>query len=188
MRATHLVVVNRQSVVRVEGAVYSVPSSWAGLDATAHVSPAVVTLLGRDGEVVQHPRLRFGQRSVDYRHYLAVLAKKPQALRQVAPELMRDLGAPFASAWQSLCDQKGPLEAARAFAKVLQAVVEKGIDEVARLVGSALDTGEPILLALRPPTAPATTVASECIPEALRGFEVEQPTMRDFDLTLGGVA
>ena len=134
------------------------------------------------------PRLRFGQRSVDYRHYLAVLAKKPQALRQVAPELMRDLGAPFASAWQFLCDQKGPLEAARAFAKVLQAVVEKGIDEVARLVGSALDTGEPILLALRPPTAPATTVASECIPEALRGFEVEQPTMRDFDLTLGGVA
>lgn len=188
VRATHLVVVTRQSVVRVEGAVYSVPSSWAGLDATAHVSPAVVTLLGRDGEVVQHPRLRFGQRSVDYRHYLAVLAKKPQALRQVAPELMRDLGAPFASAWQFLCDQKGPLEAARAFAKVLQAVVEKGIDEVARLVRSALDTGEPILLALRPPTAPATTVASECIPEALRCFEIEQPTMRDFDLTLGGVA
>src|SRR5690606_32669269 len=41
-RATHLVVATRQSVVRVEGAIYSVPSGWAGLDATARVGPGTV--------------------------------------------------------------------------------------------------------------------------------------------------
>ena len=39
-----------------------------------------------------HPRKRFGERSIDYRHYLPELARKPQAVRQVLPELLRDLG------------------------------------------------------------------------------------------------
>ena len=34
---------------------------------------------------IEHPRLRFGERSIDYRHYLTELARKPQAVRQVLP-------------------------------------------------------------------------------------------------------
>jgi hypothetical protein len=96
-RAVHLVVVTRQSLVRVEGAYYSVPTTWAGLDATVFVGPSAVDIVGRDRVVVRHARHRFGQRVVDYRHYLPELAKKPQALRQVAPDLIRDLGEPFAT-------------------------------------------------------------------------------------------
>jgi transposase len=187
-RATHLVVATRQSIVRVEGAVYSVPCNWAGLDATAYVGPVHVTIIGRCGAEVRHPRMRFGQRSIDYRHYLPELAKKPQALRQVAQELMRDLGAPFTTAWASLSEQKGSLEAARAFAKVLQVVVEVGIDEAAKRLASALATQEPILLALRAKTDPPASVAADAIPASLRDVDVEGPSLRDFDLALGGVA
>ncbi|MFN7669505.1 MAG: IS21 family transposase [Planctomycetota bacterium] len=187
-RATHLVVATRQSIVRVEGAVYSVPCKWAGLDATAYVGPVHVTIIGRCGAEVRHPRMRFGQRSIDYRHYLAELAKKPQALRQVAPELMRDLGRPFTTAWASLSEQKGSLEAARAFAKVLQVVVEVGIEETAKRLASALATQEPILLALRAKADPPASVAADTIPASLRDVDVEGPSLRDFDLALGGVA
>jgi transposase len=187
-RATHLAVATRQAIVRIEGAIYSVPSTWAGLDATAHVGPVHVAIIGRSGAEVLHPRMRFGQRSIDYRHYLAELAKKPQALRQVAPELMRDLGAPFTTAWSSLCEQKGSIEAARAFAKVLQVVVELGIDEAAKRLTRALEAKEPILLALRPEVDPPASVAAEAIPASLRDVEIESPSLRDFDLALGGVA
>ena len=47
-------------------------------------------------ESVTHPRARFGTRQVFYRHYLPELARKPNAVRQVAPELMAELGAPGA--------------------------------------------------------------------------------------------
>lgn len=187
-RATHLAIATRQAVVRIEGAIYSVPSRWAGLDATAHVGHTLVTIVGRCGNEVQHPRMRFGQRSIDYRHYIPELAKKPQALRQVAPELMQALGAPFTTVWSHLCEQKGSFEAARVFAKVLQAVVEIGLDETARRLTTALEAKEPILLALRPPTVPPVSVAADAIPDALRGVDIEGPSLRDFDLVLGGVA
>ena len=71
---------------------YSVWTRWAGLDLVVRVGPSTVTIVGRDGTRVQHPRKRFGERSIDYRHYLAELARKPQAVRQVLPDLLRDLG------------------------------------------------------------------------------------------------
>ena len=187
-RATHLVSVTRQSLLRIEGAYYSVPVAWAGLMLTARVGPSVVEITGREGEVVRHPRMRFGQRSIDYRHYLPELAKKPQALRQVAPELVRDLGEPFASAWQLLVETHGPKEAARAFAKVLEAIVEVGAARIAQRLADALQCREPILLALRTVAPPESTVPVDLLPEVLRGVAVDAPSMSDFDEILGGVA
>src|SRR5690606_3964478 len=140
----HIVVVTRQSLIRVEGACYSVPAAWAGLSATAFIGPSVVELVDRDGARVTHPRRRFGERAIDYRHYLSELAKKPQALRQVAPELVRDLGEPFAAAWRHLVEVHGPREAARAFAKVLAIVIEIGFDKAAARITAALRDSEPI--------------------------------------------
>jgi hypothetical protein len=48
-----------------------VPCRWAGLDLIARVGTGIV-----------HNRKRFGERSIDYRHYLPELARKPQAVRQ----------------------------------------------------------------------------------------------------------
>ena len=73
--AVRLVAASRRSLVKVEGAVYSVPCEWAGLDLTAHVGAAEVEIAGPSGRVV-HRRLRFGQRSICYRHYLRELSGK----------------------------------------------------------------------------------------------------------------
>jgi hypothetical protein len=35
--------------VRLEGAVYSVPCRWAGLDLIARIGATMVTIIGRDG-------------------------------------------------------------------------------------------------------------------------------------------
>ena len=50
--------------------------------------------------VAKQPR---GGRAVQYRHYLDELAKKPQAVRQVAPELMAELGEPYVHGCGSCC-------------------------------------------------------------------------------------
>ena len=66
------------------------PSRWARLRATAYVGVDQVRLVCMD-ESVTHPRVGFGRRRVVYRHYLPELARKPQAVRQVAPELLADV-------------------------------------------------------------------------------------------------
>ena len=185
-RATRLSTVSRRSLVVVEGATYSVWCTWAGLEATIHVGAAHVDIVGRDGTTVTHPRLRFGQRSVDYRHYLRELARKPQALRQVASELMPTLGEPFVSAWRSLCDAHGPRQAARIFAKVLGHVERRGLDDVARVVTDALRVDEPLLLALAP-AVPVTPLPVAELPVALRAIDVVSGRAADYDVLLGGV-
>ena len=76
--------VRSTSVVKVEGAWYSVPSRWARLDATAYVGVEEVRIVCR-GEEVIHPRERFGGRRIRYQHYLSELARKPQAVRLSLP-------------------------------------------------------------------------------------------------------
>ena len=76
--------VRSTSVVKVEGAWYSVPSRWARLDATGYVGVEEVRIVCR-GEEVIHPRERFGGRRIRYQHYLSELARKPQAVRLSLP-------------------------------------------------------------------------------------------------------
>jgi len=183
--AVRLATVSRRSLVQIEGAWYSAPCQWAGLEVTAYVGVSEVELVGPLGRV-SHPRQRLGQRSVDYRHYLPELARKPQAVRQVAPELTRDLGEPFGRAWQELVDCHGPREAARIFARVLQSVVDRGRDSVAETIELALASGEPLLLALLTPPTPAADLPSCDIPDRLKAFEVLAARVADFDALLGG--
>jgi hypothetical protein len=176
--------VSRRSLVKVEGAVYSVPCEWAGLDVTAHVGAAEVEIVGPTGRVV-HPRMRFGQRSICYRHYLRELARKPQALRQVAAELVAELGEPYATAWRHLVDQHGPRQAARAFAQVLKGLERHGERVAAERITAALAAGEPLHLALVLPPR-EVVVADDCLPPSLQGLDVAAASAADFDALLGG--
>jgi hypothetical protein len=98
---TQAVEVSSQSLVTVEGAWYSVPARWARLQATAHIGVDQVRIVCL-GESVTHLRVRFGKRRVLYRHYLPELARKPKAVRQVAPELVAELGEPWVAVWRLL--------------------------------------------------------------------------------------
>jgi hypothetical protein len=93
------VAVSSRALVKVEGASYSVWSIWARTEVTVYAGVDEIELRSAaDQRVVVHPRQPFGGRSVDYRHYLRELAHKPQALRQVADELIAALDEPFAAA------------------------------------------------------------------------------------------
>jgi transposase len=179
--ATTVGTVSPRALVRLEGAVYSVPCRWAGLDLIARIGATTVTIVGRDGTCIGHPRKRFGQRSIDYRHYLPELARKPQAVRQVLPELLRDLGAPFPAVWDQFHAAHPPREAARLFAKVLGQLDLHGFDVVVPAMEVALDRGTPVLLALTPgPLAPAP-LAPEMVPAALRDLDVPSGCAADYD-------
>ena len=177
--ATTFVTVAPRALVRLEGAWYSVPCRWAGLDLVARIGATTITIVGRDGTPIRHLRKRFGQRSIDYRHYLPELAKKPQAVRQVLPELLRDLGEPFPAVWADFHAAHPAREAARLFAKVLGQIEAHGLTHVARTMAHALTTGTPILLALTPTPVSARPIVD--VPAALRDIEVPSGCAADYD-------
>jgi hypothetical protein len=187
--ATTFATVSPRALVRLEGAVYSVPCRWAGLDLVVRIGATTVTIVGREGTRILHPRKRFGQRSIDYRHYLSELARKPQAVRQVLPELVRDLGEPFPAIWDELQGAHGPREAARLFAKVLGHLDTYGAAVVVPALTVALATGTPLLLALTPARSAPTRIAPDTVPAPLRGIEVASGCAADYDgWLLGGAA
>lgn len=183
------VCVSSRSLVKVEGAAYSVWSTWARSEVTAYVGIDDVRLVTRDDKrIVTHPRQPFGGRAVDYRHFLRELARKPQALRQVVDELIVALDEPFAGAWRLLVDRHGPKQAARVFAQVLRAIEDRGEQAVARELAEALATGEPIQLAVRTKTTATTVVPAEHLPSSLARLEVAAGLAADYDALLGGVS
>ena len=184
--ATTFCTVSPRALVRIEGAVYSVPCRWAGLDLITRVGPTTVTIVGRDGTRIAHKRKRFGERSIDYRHYLPELAHKPQAVRQVLPDLLRDLGAPFPAVWDHFQTAHGPRDAARLFAKVLGQLDTHGLAVVVPALETALVAGTPLLLALSTSPRPTDRVAIEALPASLRELEVASGCAADYDRWLTG--
>ena len=184
-RATKPLSVSRRSLVVLEGSTYSVPCMWAQLDVLAHVGPDQVEFVGPDGSVSRR-RGRFGERVIDYRDYVSELARKPQAVRQVAAHLVRDLGEPFATAWRTLVDAHGPKQAARVFAKILGHIETRGARDVATCLAAALKRDEPLLLALAPALPPSPLLADDSVPAHLRDVDVERPTVADYDRLLAG--
>jgi transposase len=184
--ATTVATVTPRALVRLEGAVYSVPSRWATLDLIVRVGASTVTIVGKDGTRISHPRKRFGQRSIDYRHYLPELSRKPQAVRQVLPDLLRDLGAPFPAVWDHLHAAHGPRDAARLFAKILGELETRGAADVVPMLEAALATGTPLVVAR--PAALVPAVSRVDVPAPLRELEVSSGSAADYDVWLTEVS
>jgi transposase len=179
-----LVTVSRRSLVRAGGAQYSVPSSWADLDATAYVGVETIRVVC-GGEQVDLPRERRGRRAVRYRHYLPELAKKPQAVRQVAPELVAELGEPYGRLWELLVLCHGDREAARVLARIVGAIVEHGEAEVSEALSRALSRQRCDLLALPVGSTPAAAAQCIAVPPSLAAYAVESARATDYDWLLG---
>jgi hypothetical protein len=182
--ATTFATVTPRALVRLEGAYYSVPTRWAGLDLLVRIGATSVTIVGKDGTRIRHPRKRLGQRSIDYRHYLSELARKPQAVRQVLPELLRDLGPPFPAVWDRLHAAHDPREAARLLANILGELETRGAAEVVPRLEAALASGTPLMLA-RPARTPAA--AGVDIPPPLRDLDIGSGCAADYDRWLAEV-
>ena len=138
---------------------------------------------------MSHPRQRFGSRRVSYRHYLGELSRKPQAVRQVAPELLAELGEPYGRLWAQLEDERGGHEAGRSLARLLRVVAEHGEERVREALEACLGgDGRFDELALRRSLAGAGERREVVVPEALRGYHVERASARDYDRLLPGGA
>jgi transposase len=186
--ATTISTVSPRAIARVEGATYSVPDRWAGLDLTTWIGATTVTFVGRTGERIVHARKRFGERSIDHRHYLRTLAEKPQAVRQVLPELLRDVGMPFPAVWDQLTAAHGPRDAARILAKILGHLETRGASVVVPIIEQALASGTPPLLALAPVPS-ARALLPDVVPAPLREVTVDVGCAADYDTWLrAGVA
>jgi transposase len=169
--------ISSRAMVRIEGAWYSVPSRWARLNATAYlgVDDIRITCMG---ESVTHPRARFGTRQIRYRHCLPELSRKPHAVRQVAPELIAELGAPWSGLWGLLCGTHGELEAARVLARLLGAVCKHGEDRVRLALEAAINRHR------REVSDLATTgpkIENVAVPDALASYVIESGSASDYD-------
>ncbi len=182
-RRVVLVSVSSKATVQVEKAAYSVPSGWARLEATAYVGIDDIRL-GCRSETVVVPRQRRGGKRVQYRHYLPELARKPQAVRQVAPELVAELGEPYGKLWSLLESRYGPQEAARVLSRVLGAIVDHGSQAVAGALEAAFQAGRCDLLALSSRLQQATVMVE--VPAALQGYHIESASPADYDVLLAG--
>ena len=180
-RRVVLVPVSSKATVEIERSTYSVPSGWARLEATAYVGIDDIRL-GCRSETVVVPRQRRGGKRIQYRHYLPELARKPQAVRQVAPELVAELGEPYGKLWSLLESRYGPQEAARVLSRVLGAIVDHGSQAVAGALEAAFQAGRCDLLALSSRLQQATVMVE--VPAALQGYQIEAASPADYDVLL----
>ncbi len=181
-RRVDLVSIGRGSLVRVDGAQYSVPSRWASLSATAYVGVETIRFVCR-GEELEVAKERRGGQAIRYRHYLPELAKKPQAVRQVAPELLAELGEPYGRLWELLVKRHSPQDAARVLSRLVGAIVDHGETEVSAALFGALAEDRCDLLRLR--LAPPTPRSVE-VPPDLAAYAVESARATDYDHLLAG--
>ena len=139
------------------------------------------------GQAILYPKERKGKRTIRYRHYLSELARKPQALRQVAPELIGELGEPYGKLWEMLTERYGEKEASRVLSRILGAAVEHGEELVTEALQAALSRGRFDLLALAKHLEDGRGRSrSVAVPEALSGYRVESANASDYDRLLGG--
>ena len=138
------------------------------------------------GESVVHRRVRFGRRRVVSRHHLPELARKPQAVRQIAPELLAELGEPWSSLWQLLAATHGQLEAARILAKLLGTLDKHGEERLRPVLEAALAQQQAELLHVPSPPAPPESIM---VPDGLANIVIEAAKASDYVhllLTNGG--
>jgi len=184
VRRFQLVTVSKQSLVKIEGATYSVPSHWARLDAKAYIGVEDICISCFGEQIVvtkQQPKMK----DIRYRHYFRELGCKPQAVRQVAPELIAELGEPYGTLWGVLVETHGEREGARVLSKILAAIVDHGEEAVSRALEAALRTGATDLRAIvthREPVVPSSIT----VPDTLIGHQIESGRAADYDWLLAG--
>jgi transposase len=181
VQEVRVVSLSKCSVAKVKGVSYSLPSTWARLSVMAYVSLETVEFRWQDRRVLRE-RGRKGQRCIRYTDYLKELAVKPQAVRQVATELVAELGEPYGRLWALLVNSHGDKEGAKILAKILGAIVTSGADQVTKAVTLALATKRLHLPALGLSLAEPRRFVP--VPPALEQYVVETSRAADFDRLL----
>ena len=185
VRKPRLISISRSCTTTIEGALYSLPERWARLDATAYIGVGNIRFVCRGEEILRERAMRNG-RMVLYRDYLRELSRKPQAVRQVAPELVAELGQPYGQLWALLERTHGAQKGARVLAGVLGAIHDHGEDVVTQALSTALGQGRMDLLDIRPLLPKEAHIPEWLVPIQLRHVHIEAGCASDYDHLLTG--
>lgn len=178
VQEVRVVSVNKCSLAKVKGVTYSLPSTWARLQVTAYIKLDTIEFRWRERSFAVE-RGRKGERCVRYLHYLGELAVKPQAVRQVATELVYELGEPYGRLWALLVKSHGDKEGAKVLAKILGAIVEHGAAQVTNAITIALASKRLFLPDFGVvATSPRRLIS---IPAGLEQFTIETARATDFN-------
>jgi len=179
--------ISHSSTITIARVLYSLPERWARLDAMAYIGVRDIRFVCRGEEILRDRALRAGT-MIKYRDYLGELSRKPQAVRQVAPELTSELGQPYERLWTLLEHTHGALKGARVLAGVLGAILDHGEDIVTAALSVAMANGRVDLLDIRRHLPAEPVILDGNVPEKLRHIQVESGCASDYDyLLLGGV-
>ena len=116
---------------------YSVPCEFAGHRVSTHLYPGRVCIVAEHAIVARHERL--GERDqvrYDWQHYIALIERKPGALRNGAP--FEEMPAPLNRLRQGLMRHDG---GDRVMAQVLAAVPTAGLEAVLVAVSLVIESG-----------------------------------------------
>ena len=129
--------VSSTCLVSVQRNRYSVPCEWVGQWVSSRLYPNRVAVVAGDALVACHDRLPDqGQVGYDWQHYIALVERKPGALRNGAP--FADLPAPLQQLKRGLMRHTG---GDRVMAQVLAAVPTAGLDAVLVAVELVIESG-----------------------------------------------
>ena len=119
-------------------------------------------------------------------------AFQPQAVRQVAPELIAELGEPYRRLWQLLEKTHGAKKGARVLAGLLGVMDVQGERRITEALRDALETGRiegkgPANGLKGGDRAPIRSVLDETqVPMSLRTLDIQAGCAADYDLLLTG--
>lgn len=111
------------------------------------------------------------------------LATKPQAVRQVAADLIPEFGPPYDRLWRILVETHGEREGAPTLAKVLAALVRHGEQPVRVALEEAL-AGDRLNLLPLARIGERPEILEVAMPASLAGQVVERPRLAEYDQLL----
>ena len=178
-------------LIHLERNRYSVPASFANRPVSVRVYPARIVVAAEGQILCEHPRIIErshhlpGRTVYDWRHYLAVIQRKPGALRNGAP--FAELPEAFKRLQGSLLKRPG---GDREMAEILALVLQHDEQAVLCAVELALEAGLPtkthILNLLHRLVDGKTAAAAVNAPQALVLSREPQANVERYDALRGG--
>ena len=184
-RRTQCLLVNNRAIIQREGAQSSVPSTWVGRTITAAMGVEEMCL-GWQGATHVDAKQPRGAQAITYRHDLPELARKPQAVRQVAPALLPELGEPSQTLGAMWAKTHGEREAARVVTKLVAAIVVHGEGAVTTALTHVMQSESADLHGVREWLQAVPLPTRIAVPERLAGYEGEAGQASDDDFLLAG--
>jgi hypothetical protein len=174
--------VTRNSTVNIDRVVYSVPSRLVGHRLNAHLYDDRIELFLGPDKVMSTPRVRIARpgraHSIDFRHMIASLRRKPGALRNLVYREALFPDHAYRRAWQAFETRLDPRQACRDAVALLDIAARGNCVEVlARRIDEALDRGRlPDVDALRDEFLPTA--------RSSRSVTIPPPDLRSYNCLL----